>query len=118
MRWKSMKYRYLQDAIANQEVWLRKVGTKNNVADGLTKSVSQQVLQNMQTALTIELTEPQHENVSIKMITARSVQMEPMDAQRNSTPGAQRLNPSAGHTNFVTEHFSRCQHRDESYVII
>ena len=31
----SVKCRYLQDAVTNQEVWLRKVGTKNNVADGL-----------------------------------------------------------------------------------
>ena len=33
----SVKYKYLQDAITNQEVWLR---TKHNVADGLTKRVS------------------------------------------------------------------------------
>ena len=37
----SVKYRHLQDAITNQEVWLRKVGTKHNVADGLTKKVDQ-----------------------------------------------------------------------------
>ena len=43
----SVKYRYLQDAITNQEVWLLKVGTKNNVADGLTKTVNRQVLRNM-----------------------------------------------------------------------
>ena len=36
-----VKYRYLQDAITNQEIWLRKVGTKQNVADGLTKTVNQ-----------------------------------------------------------------------------
>ena len=40
----SIKYRYFQDAIANQEVWLRKVGTEHNVSDGLTKSVSVQKL--------------------------------------------------------------------------
>ena len=34
----SVKYRYLQDEITNQEVWLRNVGTKHNVADGLTKN--------------------------------------------------------------------------------
>ena len=39
-----VKYMYLQDAITNQEVWLRKVGTKNNVADGLTKTVNRHVL--------------------------------------------------------------------------
>ena len=37
----SVKYIYLQDAITNQEVWLRKVGTKQNVADGLTKTVTE-----------------------------------------------------------------------------
>ena len=99
-----IKHRYLQDASTNQEVWLRKVGTKNNVADGLTKSVSQQVLQNMLTALKIERTEPRHENVPIDMITARSVQQEPMDAQRKSPPGARGVNPSAWHKNFVTGH--------------
>ena len=51
----SVKYRNLQDAITNQEVWLRKVGTKNNVADGLTKTVNQHVLSNMLTTLKIEL---------------------------------------------------------------
>ena len=39
----SVKYRYLHDAITNQEVWLRKVGTNHIVADGLTKVVNQQV---------------------------------------------------------------------------
>ena len=79
-----VKYRYLQDAITNQEVWLRKVGTKSNVADGLTKSVSQEVLENMLTTLKIELTEPQHECVSINMITARSIQQVLVDAPRIS----------------------------------
>ena len=59
-----------------------------------------------QTALEIGMTEPQHENVSINIITARSVQKGPLDAQQNSTLGAHGVNPSAGHTHFVTEH--RC----------
>ena len=50
----SANNRYLQDAITNQEVWLRKVGTTHNVADGLTKAVKQQVLKSMLTALKIE----------------------------------------------------------------
>ena len=53
----SVKYRCSQDAITSQEVWLRSVGTKHNVADGLTKTVSQQVLRNMLTTLKIELLE-------------------------------------------------------------
>ena len=97
----SVKTRFLQDAIKHQEVWLRMVGTKTNVADGLTKSG---VLLNMLTALKIELTEPQHENVSINNITARSVQKDPVDAHPNSTRGARGINPSAGHTNIVTDH--------------
>ena len=47
----SVKYRYLQDAITNQEVWCREVGSKNHVADGLTKTVNQHVLRNMLTTL-------------------------------------------------------------------
>ena len=35
----SVQYRYLQDAIANQDVCLRKVGTKIHVADTSTKEV-------------------------------------------------------------------------------
>ena len=61
----SVKYKYLQDAITNQEVWLRKVGTKNNVADGLTKTVNQHVLRNMLTTLKIELLETSKEQLSI-----------------------------------------------------
>ena len=64
----SVKYRYLQDAITNQEVWLRKVGTKNNVADGLTKTVNQQVLRNMLTTPKIELLETSKEQLSINLI--------------------------------------------------
>ena len=56
----SVKYSYLQDAITNQEVWLRKVGTKNNVADGLTR--------NMLTTLIIELLETSKEQLSINLI--------------------------------------------------
>ena len=72
--------------LTNQEVCLRKVGTRNSVADGLTKSVSQLVLQNRLTALKFELTELRHENVSIDMITDRSVHKESMNALRNLTP--------------------------------
>ena len=37
----SIKYRYLQVASSNHEVWVRKVGTEHNVADGLTNTVNQ-----------------------------------------------------------------------------
>ena len=62
------EYRCLQDAMTNQQVWLSFVGAKNHVADGLTQTLSQQVLKNMLTTLKTELTEPQHENVSISMV--------------------------------------------------
>ena len=45
----SVKYGYLQDAITNQQVWMRKVDTKHNVADALTKTVNQHVPRNMLT---------------------------------------------------------------------
>ena len=64
----SVQYMYLQDATTNQEVRLRKVGLKENVVDGLTKTVNQQVLRNMLTTLKIELLEPTHEQVSINLI--------------------------------------------------
>ena len=83
----SVKYMYLQDAITNQEVWLRRVGTKN-MPDGLTQTLSQQVPKNMLITLISKLTEPPHEYVSINMITAQSIQKELMDAQQNSTLGA------------------------------
>ena len=52
----------------------------------------------------IELAEPQHENVCSNMITARSIGRELMEAQQNSTPRAEGVNPRTGHTNFVTDH--------------
>ena len=70
----SVKYKYFQDAITNQEVWLRKVGTEHNVADGLTKALNQQVLGNMFTTLKIELLESTHQHVSVNLIVATSVQ--------------------------------------------
>ena len=51
----SVKYRYLQEAVANQEVKVRKIGTKHNVADSLTKGVSQDVLNKMLRELRIEV---------------------------------------------------------------
>ena len=69
----SAKYWYLQDAITNQDVWLRKeVGTKNNVADGLTKTVSESTrVKNMLTTLKIELLETSKEQLSINLIVFR-----------------------------------------------
>ena len=69
----SAKYGYLQDAITNQDVWLRKeVGTKNNVADGLTKTVSESTrVRNMLTTLKIELLETSKEQLSFKLIVFR-----------------------------------------------
>ena len=60
-----VKYRNLQDTITNQRAKLRKVGTKHNVSDGLTKAVNQQVLRNMLTTLKIELLETIHKQLSI-----------------------------------------------------
>ena len=77
----SVKYRFLQDAITNQEVWLRKVGTKHNVADGLTKTVNQQVPRNMLATLKIELLRTTHEQVSINLIVAKRVQNELMESR-------------------------------------
>ena len=84
----SVKYRYLQDAITNQQVWLRKVDTKNNVADGLTKTVNQHVLRNMLTTLKIELLETSKEQLSINLIVCKNKLMgaENSDA---SSPGRQ-----------------------------
>ena len=73
-------------------------------ADGLTQTVSQQVPKNMLTTLISKLTEPPHENVSINMITARSIQKELMDAQQDSTLGALGVHPSMVHINFETHH--------------
>ena len=56
----------------------KKVGTKNNVADGLTKAVNQQVLGNILTILKIELLETTHKHVSINLIVAKSIQNELM----------------------------------------
>ena len=80
----SVKYRCLQDAITNNEAWLRKVGTKHNVADGLTKTVNQQMLRNMLTT----------EN------RAKSIQNELMGEQK-STPTARGVNPSTGHMSIL-----------------
>ena len=77
----SIKYRCLQDAITNQDVRLRKVGKKHNVADGLTMPVNQQVPSDMLT--TLKSTCP------LNMIVVKSIQKELMGEQ-NSTPGAGR----------------------------
>lgn len=65
----SVKYRYLQEAVQNQEVKIHKIGTKNNVADGLTKGVNQDILGRMLAALNIEL---ENGTFDINMITAVS----------------------------------------------
>ena len=96
----SVQYRYLQDAITNQEVWLRKLGTKHTVADGLTKTVNRQVPRNMLATLKIELLVTTHKQVSINLIAAESVQHELMGEQK-STPGARGVSPSTGHKNIV-----------------
>ena len=51
----SVKYRFLQEAVQNQEVKIAKIGTKANVADAMTKGVSQDILKRMLQALNIEL---------------------------------------------------------------
>ena len=84
----SVKYRFVQDAITNQEVWLRKVGTKNNVADGLTKTVNQHVLRNMLTTLKIELMETSKEQLFINLIVSKDKLMGADDSDADS-PGRQ-----------------------------
>ena len=92
----SVKYRYLQDAFTNQEVWLRTVGTKHNVVEGLTKAVNQQVLL---ATLKIELLESTCKNVSINLIVAIRIQNE-LVGKEKSTRG---VNRSAGHKNIVRD---------------
>ena len=74
----------LQDAITNQEVWSRKVGTKNNVADGLTKTVNQHVPRNMLTTLKIELLETSKEQLSIDLIVYKNKLMGAEDSDSDS----------------------------------
>ena len=98
-----MKYGYLQDAITNQDVWLRKeVGTKNNVADGLTKTMNQHVLRNMLTTLKIELLETSKEQLSINLIVCKNNLMgaEDSDAGRG-------VNPSTGHKKILMRSWTR-----------
>ena len=80
----SVQYRYLQDAITNQEVWVRKVGTKNNVAGGLTKTVNQHVLRNMLTTLKIELLETSKEQLSTNLIVCKNNLMGAEDSEAGS----------------------------------
>ena len=80
----SVKYRCLQDAITNQEVWLRTVGTKNNVADGLTKTVNQDVLRNLLSTLKIELVESSKEQLSINLIDCENKLMGAEDSDAGS----------------------------------
>ena len=64
--------------------------------------------QSASTALKIELTEPQQANVSINMVSARTVQMQLMDGKSaRKMPGAQGVNPSTEHTSFATSHTSQ-----------
>ena len=98
----SVKYRYLQDAITNQDVWLRKVGTKHNVADGLTKAMSRQVLRNMLATLKIELLETANKHVCINLIAVKSIQHE-LTFEQKSTPAARGVNPSTWHKNIVKD---------------
>ena len=69
-------------AITNREFWLRQVGTKNNVADGLTKTMNQHVLRNMLTTLKIELLETSKEQLSMNLIVCKNMLMgaEDLDA--------------------------------------
>ena len=84
-----------------------KVGKKHNVADGLTKSVNQQVPSDMLTTL--------KSMCPSNMIVVKSIQKELMGEQ-NSTRGAGGVNPNAGHTNIVKDEKekleNRCGHRD------
>ena len=80
----SVNYRYLQDAITNQEVLLRKVDRRHNVADGLTKTVNQHVLRNMLTTLKIELLETSREQLSINLIDCKNKLMGAEDSDVRS----------------------------------
>ena len=65
-----------------------KVGTKNNVADGVTKTVNQHVLRNMLTTLKIELLEPSKEQLSTDLIVCKNKLMGAEDSDVGS-PGRQ-----------------------------
>ena len=106
----SVKYRYLQDAIISQEVWLRKVGTKNNVADGLTKTVNQHVLRNMLTTLKIELLETSKEQLSINLIDCENKLMGAEDSDAGS-PGRQSKNWTQEHRDGLPRKLQQ-EHRD------
>ena len=84
----SVKYKYLQDATTNQEVWPRSAGTKHNVADGLTKTVNQHVVRNTLTTLKIELLETSKEQLSINLIDCKNKLMGAEDSDAGS-PGRQ-----------------------------
>ena len=66
----------------------RSVGTKNNVADGLTKTVNQHVLKNMLTTLKIELLETSKEQLSMNLIVCKNKLMGAKDSDAGS-PGRQ-----------------------------
>ena len=106
----SVKYRDLQDAITNQEVWLRKVGTKNNVADGLTKTVNQHVLKNMLTTLKIELLETGKEQLSNNLIVCKNKLMGAEDSDAGS-PGRQSKYWTQEHRDGLPRKLRR-EHRD------
>ena len=76
--------------------------TNHNVADGLTKTVNQQVLRNMLTTLKIELLETTHKQLSTNLIMAKSIQNELMSEQK-LTPAAWCVNPSTGHMRILKD---------------
>ena len=79
--------------VTNQEVWLQKVGTKNNIADGLSKTVNQHVLRNMLTTLKIELLETSKEQLSINLIVCK-----------NKLMGAEDSDASTGHKKILMDY--------------
>ena len=101
----SVNYKYLQDAITTQEVWLRKVGTKNNVADGLTNTVNQHVLRNMLTTLKIELLETSKEQLFINLIVCKNNLMGAEDSDAGSSGRQSKY--------WTQEHRDGCQRKQE-----
>ena len=108
----STKYRYLQDAITNQEVWLRNVGTKDNVSDGLDKhSESTNAEEHVDHA--------EYRAVGNYMQTCVHQYdrgHKDLMGEQKSTPAARGVNLITGHTNIVKDEKeileNRCRHRD------
>ena len=80
------------------------MGTKNNVADGLTKTVNQHVLKNMLTTLKIELLETSKEQLSINLIVCKNNLMGAEDSDAGS-PGRQSKC-------WTQEHSRKQEHRE------